>query len=84
MCFGVGRGQYGSWRILTKALGAKESTACFVDNGLLRQNEFNEVLAMYYSMGLNVKVWRQSETFLNSLKGVSDPEKRKDHRTYFL
>lgn len=63
--------------LLTKALGAKRVHCVFVDNGLLRQNEFNEVLAMYYSMGLNVKGVEASETFLNSLKGVSDPEKKR-------
>ncbi|MBK8349847.1 MAG: glutamine-hydrolyzing GMP synthase [Saprospiraceae bacterium] len=50
----------------------------FVDNGLLRKNEFEEVLESYSGMGLNIKGVRAADKFLDELAGVSDPEgKRK-------
>ena len=50
----------------------------FVDNGLLRKNEYEDVLASYQGMGLNVKGIEASELFYTALKGLSDPElKRK-------
>ena len=50
----------------------------FVNNGLLRKNEFNSVLKQYEGMGLNVKGVDASDLFLKALKGESDPEiKRK-------
>ena len=63
--------------LLHKAIG--ENLYCiFVNNGLLRKNEFQSVLDQYEHMGLNVKGVDSSERFLNALKGISDPElKRK-------
>lgn len=63
--------------LLHKAIG--ENLYCiFVNNGLLRKNEFQSVLDQYEHMGLNVKGVNSSERFLNALKGISDPElKRK-------
>src|SRR5690606_30311654 len=50
----------------------------FVNNGLLRKNEYEKVLEQYGHMGLNVKGVDASARFLEALKGVSDPElKRK-------
>jgi len=50
----------------------------FVDNGLLRKNEFHEVLESYKHLGLNVIGVNASERFYSALDGVSDPElKRK-------
>lgn len=50
----------------------------FVDNGLLRKNEYEDVLASYQGMGLNVKGVEASELFYTALKGLTDPElKRK-------
>ncbi len=50
----------------------------FVDNGLLRKNEFEEVLESYKGMGLNVKGVDAKEQFYIALEGISDPEgKRK-------
>ncbi|MFM7730169.1 MAG: glutamine-hydrolyzing GMP synthase, partial [Flavobacteriales bacterium] len=50
----------------------------FVDNGLLRKNEFEEVLNAYEGLGLNVTGVRAQEQFYEALKGLSDPElKRK-------
>jgi GMP synthase (glutamine-hydrolysing) len=50
----------------------------FVDNGLLRKNEFEDVLESYLVMGLNVKGVDAKNEFYNALKNISDPElKRK-------
>jgi GMP synthase (glutamine-hydrolysing) len=49
----------------------------FVDNGLLRKNEFETVLESYKHMGLNVKGVNAKDKFYNELKGVSDPEKKR-------
>ena len=63
--------------LLQKAIG-KNLLCIFVDNGLLRKDEFEQVLHNYKDMGLNVVGVRAGEEFLSELKGVSDPEgKRK-------
>jgi GMP synthase (glutamine-hydrolysing) len=63
--------------LIHKAIG-KNLFCIFVDNGLLRKNEFNEVLESYKVLGLNIKGVDASEKFYNELKGVSNPEgKRK-------
>ncbi|MCK9613067.1 MAG: glutamine-hydrolyzing GMP synthase [Bacteroidales bacterium] len=49
----------------------------FVDNGLLRKNEFESVLENYKSMGLNVTGVRAGEKFLQHLKGVVEPEMKR-------
>lgn len=50
----------------------------FIDNGLLRQDEFEQVLQGYESLGLNIKGIDAKSEFLSALEGVSDPEiKRK-------
>ena len=64
-------------QLLTKALGAKQVYCVFVDTGLLRKGEFEEVLNLYKSLGLNVKGVREEELFLSRLKGISDPEKKR-------
>lgn len=63
--------------LLHKAIG-KNLYCIFVDNGLLRKNEFESVLDSYKHMGLNVKGVNSKERFYAALAGVSDPElKRK-------
>jgi GMP synthase (glutamine-hydrolysing) len=63
--------------LLHKAIG-KNLYCIFVNNGLLRKNEFSEVLEQYKGMGLNVKGVDASARFLDALENVSDPElKRK-------
>jgi GMP synthase (glutamine-hydrolysing) len=63
--------------LLHKAIG-KNLTCIFVDNGLLRKNEFGKVMESYKDMGLNVVGVDAKEQFLSQLKGVTDPEgKRK-------
>lgn len=62
--------------LLHKAIG-DHLTCIFVNNGLLRKNEFDEVLDSYKNMGLNVIGVDASERFYNDLKGVTDPEKKR-------
>ncbi len=63
--------------LLHKAIG-KNLHCIFVNNGLLRKNEFTDVLKQYEGMGLNVKGVDASARFLTELEGESDPEgKRK-------
>ncbi len=62
--------------LLHKAIGSN-LTSIFVNNGLLRKNEFDEVLSSYKGMGLNVIGVDASEEFLNGLEDVSDPEKKR-------
>jgi len=62
--------------LLHRAIGSR--LACiFVDNGLLRKNEFNKVLESYMDIGLNVKGVDSADRFLGQLEGVSDPEKKR-------
>ena len=62
--------------LLDKAIG--DNLFCvFVNNGLLRKNEYEEVLEQYTGMGLNVKGVDSSKLFIESLEGVIDPEKKR-------
>ena len=62
--------------LLSRAIG--NNLFCFfINNGLLRKNEFNEVLNSYKSMGLNIKGVDSEDDFLNALDGVSDPETKR-------
>ncbi len=64
--------------LLTKTLGASRVHCVFVNNGLLRKNEYQQVMADYKAIGLNVKGVDASQEFLQALKGLIDPElKRK-------
>ena len=63
--------------LIHKAIG-KQLTCIFVDNGLLRLNEDEEVMAMFaQNMGLNVIKIDAAERFLNNLSGISDPEEKR-------
>lgn len=62
--------------LLNRAIG-KNLTSIFVDNGLLRKDEYNRVLEAYRRMGLNVIGVDAGEQFLGELRGVSDPEKKR-------
>jgi len=62
--------------LLHKAIGS-QLHCIFVNNGLLRKNEFNDVLEQYHGMGLQVKGVDASARFLEALKGESDPEKKR-------
>ena len=86
------RDQIGSDRVLMALSGGVDSTVgaellhraigdrlhCFfVDNGLLRKGEFEQVLASYQTMGLNIKGIDAREHFYTELAGVSDPEQKR-------
>ncbi len=62
--------------LLNKAIG-KNLYCIFVDNGLLRKNEFKDVLHSYKDMGLNVKGVDASRKFYDALKGLTDPEEKR-------
>jgi GMP synthase (glutamine-hydrolysing) len=62
--------------LLHKAIGIN-LTCIFVDNGLLRKNEYEKVLESYKGMGLNVLGIDAKDKFLDALEGVSDPEQKR-------
>lgn len=62
--------------LLHKAIGTN-LTCIFVDNGLLRKDEYQSVLDSYQHMGLNVIGVDARSQFLNELAGVSDPETKR-------
>jgi GMP synthase (glutamine-hydrolysing) len=62
--------------LLSEAIG-DQLHCIFVNNGLLRKDEFENVLMQYEGMGLNVKGVDASSAFLDPLEGVSDPEKKR-------
>ena len=62
--------------LLHKAID--ENLYCiFVDNGLLRKNEYESVLESYKHMGLNVKGVNAKQHFYDALNGISDPEQKR-------
>lgn len=70
--------------LLDKAIGAN-LYCIFVDNGLLRKDEFETVLKTYQGLGLNVKGVDAKDAFLGELAGISDPEtKRKTIGRVFI
>ena len=62
--------------LLHKAVG-KQLYCIFVDNGLLRKNEFEEVLNSYKNIGLNVIGIDAKQEFYNNLAGISEPETKR-------
>lgn len=62
--------------LLHKAIGSNLH-CIFVDNGLLRKNEFDSVLDSYKGMGLNVKGVNAKQLFYDALKNISDPEAKR-------
>ena len=62
--------------LLNKAIGER-LTCIFVNNGLLRKNEFEDVLASYKDMGLNVIGADAGKDFIKELAGVTEPEKKR-------
>ncbi len=70
--------------LIHKAIGG-HLYGIFVDNGVLRKNEFENVLATYAKLGLNVKGVDARNTFYNELAGKTDPEaKRKTIGRLFI
>jgi len=62
--------------LLHKAIG-ENLTCIFVDNGLLRKNEFESVLIGYEELGLNVKGVNAKDKFYHALSGISEPEAKR-------
>ena len=62
--------------LLHKAIG-KNLYCIFVNNGLLRKNEFTDVLKQYEGMGLNVKGVDATDQFMDALAGLEDPEDKR-------
>ncbi len=62
--------------LLNRAIG-KNLTCIFVDHGMLRKNEFHNVLRDYESLGLNVIGVDASAEFFSELDGVTDPERKR-------
>ncbi|MBS1599654.1 MAG: glutamine-hydrolyzing GMP synthase [Bacteroidetes bacterium] len=70
--------------LIHRAIGSK-LRGIFVDNGLLRKNEFEQVIKTYKSIGLNVKGVDARKQFYSKLKGKTDPEaKRKTIGKQFI
>ncbi len=59
-----------------KAIG-NQLHCFFIDNGLLRKNEYQQVLDSYKNMGLNIKGINAKSDFISALKGVTDPERKR-------
>jgi GMP synthase (glutamine-hydrolysing) len=62
--------------LISRAIG-KNLHGIFVDNGVLRKNEFENVLKTYKALGLNVTGIDASKKFYDRLKGKTDPEKKR-------
>lgn len=62
--------------LLNKAIG-KNLTCIFVDHGMLRKNEFTQVMDDYKVLGLNVIGVDASQKFFSDLAGVTDPEQKR-------
>ncbi|WP_289739101.1 glutamine-hydrolyzing GMP synthase [Paramuribaculum intestinale] len=62
--------------LLNKAIG-KNLTCIFVDHGMLRKDEFSDVMRDYEGLGLNVIGVDASAKFFKELAGVTDPEKKR-------
>lgn len=63
--------------LLTKALGKERVHCVFVNNGLLRKNEYDQVIEIYKRLDLNVHGVDAENLFLTKLAGVEDPEKKR-------
>ena len=62
--------------LLNKAIGS-QLNCMFVNNGLLRKNEYEQVLDQYKGMGLNVKGVDATQKFLISLRNIEEPEQKR-------
>ncbi len=63
--------------LLTKTLGAERVHCVFVNNGLLRHQEYEQVMKTYHSVGLNVHGVDATNEFMTALAGLEDPEKKR-------
>lgn len=62
--------------LVDKAVGDQQ-TCIFVDTGLLRKDEYQEVLKTYEQIGLNVKPIKAADIFFDKLSGITDPEEKR-------
>lgn len=62
--------------LVDRAIGDQQ-TCIFVDTGLLRQDEYAEVMTAYQTIGLNVVAVKAADRFLSKLAGVTDPEQKR-------
>jgi GMP synthase (glutamine-hydrolysing) len=62
--------------LLHRAIGSNLN-CIFVDNGLLRKDEFTKVLASYQHMGLNVRGIDAKSVFIDDLRNITDPETKR-------
>ena len=62
--------------LIHKAIGDR-LYCIFVDNGVLRKNEFDQVMHQYQQLGLNVKGVDASDAFFSALQGLTDPEAKR-------
>ena len=62
--------------LIAKAIG-KRLHAVFIDHGLIRKNEMQDVKQKYDALGVNVKYVDASELFLKRLQGIADPEQKR-------
>jgi len=60
-----------------KALGARLKTY-FIDNGLMRHGEPQKIASLFKEMGISVEIVEAQTAFLNALKGVTDPEEKRE------
>lgn len=63
--------------LLTRALGAERVHCIFVNNGLLRKNEYENVKILYANIGLNVVGVDAAHEFISELRGIKDPEAKR-------
>lgn len=62
---------------LTQEFGQSRVQCVFVDTGLMRANETQQIIKSYESIGLNVEIINAQDDFFRNLKGVIDPEKKR-------
>jgi GMP synthase (glutamine-hydrolysing) len=62
--------------LLMRAIG-ENLIAIFIDNGLMREGEGEEVLKNFREIGVNIHYVNASEVFLERLKGIVDPEEKR-------
>jgi len=60
-----------------KALGGRLRTY-FIDNGIMREGEPQQIVSVFKKIGVNVEVIDAQDEFLNALKGVEDPEEKRE------
>ena len=63
--------------LLKKALGDKRVKPVFVNNGVLRKGEVEEVKTLFKEMGFTLHYYDAEKLFLNNLVGIKDPEKKR-------